>query len=273
MPNLILNLARAVLLCLQAALRRRRHHSTRSVSYCTGLSLRQPPSGAPQNVTWESEITYTRASRLPPTRRHLTRQNTARGGSSRHRRASTGAREESYCTGRWPPPNPGRLCLPATTSQPPPAPPGRGPCCLPARPSRQLRQGPKPRWRKAYRKAARGRALSAPVKTSVRLHSQSDKLVCRVHRVSSQNRPAGRLAPSEDHHTAVEGRTSGILFRSGDDTRFASSCNHPTPGSNSKAEGRVSASLLDHVAGAQGCSREDGERAVQMTTSKHTMRT
>jgi hypothetical protein len=89
MPNLILNLARAVLLCLQAALRRRRHHSTRSVSYCTGLSLRQPPSGAPQNVTWESEITYTRASRLPPTRRHLTRQNTARGGSSRHRRAST----------------------------------------------------------------------------------------------------------------------------------------------------------------------------------------
>jgi hypothetical protein len=132
MPNLILNLARAVLLCLQAALRRRRHHSTRSVSYCTGLSLRQPPSGAPQNVTWESEITYTRASRLPPTRRHLTRQNTARGGSSRHRRASTGAREESYCTGRWPPPNPGRLCLPATTSQPPPAPPGRGPCCLPA---------------------------------------------------------------------------------------------------------------------------------------------
>ena len=65
------------------------NHSTRSVSYCTGLSLRQPPSGAPHNVTWESEITYTSASRLPPTRRHLTRQKTARGGSSRHHRAST----------------------------------------------------------------------------------------------------------------------------------------------------------------------------------------
>lgn len=55
------------------------------------------------------------------------------------------------------------LAFPASTSQPPP--PGRGPCCLPARPSRQLRHGPKPPWRTAYRKAARGRALSAPVKT------------------------------------------------------------------------------------------------------------